>query len=129
MTFQSIKGLEAKNIILHNFDQFLFATLKYDKEIVYRKIYVLFTRALENLYISIDNYDKLSAYPEAKVMFKIIKRHKNDQEQNLQLSQKEEKTLKVDLAKLKPKLSSAKEAGEMVVVASELFALVAGLFG
>jgi len=129
MTFQSIKGLEAKNIILHNFDQFLFATLKYDKEIVYRKIYVLFTRALENLYISIDNYEKLSAYPEAKRIFEIIKQHKDNQVQNLPLNKKEEKALKVDLAKLKPKLSSAKEAGEMVIVASELFALVAGVFG
>jgi len=52
-TFQSIKGLEADTIILHNFDKFLLTALKYEKEILLRKVYVLLTRAKERLYVSL----------------------------------------------------------------------------
>ena len=132
MTFQSIKGLEAKNIILHNFDQFLLTTAQYDNNIMYRKIYVLFTRALENIYISIENEEKLSKNTDLLNILNIIKKHKlaidkdNDNNKNKITNNK---TNKISLAKLKPKLSNVKETGEMVIVASELFALVAGLFG
>ena len=54
MTIQSVKGLEAQNIIIHNFDMFLTQAIKYEKDIFYRKLYVLLTRAQKNLYISID---------------------------------------------------------------------------
>ena len=134
MTFQSIKGLEAKNIVLHNFDQFLITTAKYDTEIMYRKVYVLFTRALQNLYISIENEEELLKNAKLKTLLEIINRHHNTVSQALLNEKKnpeEKKSIsleKLELAKLKPNMSQLKESGEMVIVASELFALVAGLF-
>jgi len=132
MTFQSIKGLEAKNVILHNFDQFLLTTSKYDKDIMYRKIYVLFTRALENLYISIESKEKLSKNSELNNILNIIKTHQENQTIEIidnSISSDKKSNKKLSLAKLKPKMSNLKESGEMVIVASELFALVAGIFG
>lgn len=53
LTMQSIKGLEAQNIVIHNFLPFLQTTLKNGRKLFYRKIYVLLTRSKENLYVSI----------------------------------------------------------------------------
>lgn len=53
LTMQSIKGLEAQNVVIHNFLPFLQTTLKNDRKLFYRKIYVLLTRSKENLYVSI----------------------------------------------------------------------------
>jgi hypothetical protein len=132
MTFQSIKGLEAKNIVLHNFDRFLMTTAKYDSDIIYRKIYVLFTRALENLYISIENESKLIKNKDINNILKVLKEHqkyikKKEEEVKVETKTSTEKE-KFNLAKLKPKISNVKETGEIVIVASELFAIVAGLF-
>lgn len=131
MTFQSIKGLEAKNVVLHNFDEFLRTVAKYDKEIMYRKVYVLFTRALENLYISLESVEKLQQDKEIADILEIVLKYQKISQTNKQedaLSNEEGKTQKLELSKLKPKVATLKEAGEVVIVASELFALVAGLF-
>ena len=53
LTIQSIKGLEAQNVIIHNFLPFLQTIYKNERALFYRKIYVLLTRSRENLYISL----------------------------------------------------------------------------
>ena len=127
MTFQSVKGLEAKNIVLHNFDEFLYATVKYDKKIMYRKVYVLLTRALENIYISIGDNKKLQEDEKLIEIIEIIKKHHSSIQK---INKKEESNDRIlQLAQLKPKVSKFKETGEVVIVASELFKIVAGLFG
>lgn len=132
MTFQSIKGLEAKNIILHNFDSFLLNSLKNDKEILFRKVYVLLTRALENVYISLESEDKLLEKDELCEIIEIIKRHEKNLsiEQSFKTANEKESVTKrtLKLATLTPNLKKAKESGEIVIVASELFALVSGIF-
>ena len=129
MTLQSVKGLEAKNIVLHNFDAFLKTTAKNDPDILYRKVYVLLTRALENLYISIENQDKLVDNAELKNILEIINKHQIMIQDKASKNEVTSNKSSVNLAKLKPKLSDVKETGEVIVVAAELFALVAGFFG
>jgi hypothetical protein len=94
---------------------------------MYRKVYVLLTRALENIYISIEDNKKLQKDEKIVEIIKIIKQHQYLlQKQN---ENKTDETRVLQLAQLKPKVSTFKEAGEVVIVASELFAIVAGLFG
>jgi superfamily I DNA/RNA helicase len=55
MTMASVKGLEAQNIIIHNFGKFLINNSIKDKDIFYRQIYVLLTRAQNKVMLSISN--------------------------------------------------------------------------
>lgn len=131
MTLQSVKGLEAKNIVLHDFDKFLEKIAESEEEILYRKVYVLLTRALDNIHIFLENEDKLIKNPKLKHIIETIKRYEKLEEEQRQNQKNEAKkdNVNFNLAKLKPSLSQAKEVGEIVVVASELFAIVSKLFG
>lgn len=124
MTMQSIKGLEAKTIVLHNFDEFLRQALKYDPDIFYRKIYVLFTRALENLYISTGSL-KDEDDEKIKKVLEVISKYGNSEEtagNTESLTQRERMTA----ARLGPIMEKGKIAVEAAVITKEIFALVAG---
>lgn len=125
MTMQSIKGLEAKTIILHNFDEFLRRSLQQDKDIFYRKIYVLLTRALENIYISTGSM-KSNEDAKIKKVLEIIEKYKehSDRQNHEQLSG--EKNERLSVAKLGPIMEKGKIAVEAAVITKEIFALVAG---
>lgn len=123
MTIQSVKGLEAQNIIIHNFDMFLNQSLKYEKDIFYRKLYVLLTRAQKNLYISYD--EKILNDEISKNVIKIIE--KNQSLFKEEIAEEKEHKL-VNLTKLKPTKEQVKTTGEFIVLGAELFAVIGGLF-
>jgi len=79
LPLQAVKGLEADNIVIHGFDYFLLKSFENPKEreILYRKIYVLMTRARENLFLSIkgDSYPEIERIPELGKVLSIIKKH------------------------------------------------------
>ena len=123
MTIQSVKGLEAQNIIIHNFDMFLNQALKYEKDIFYRKLYVLLTRAQKNLYISYD--EKILNDEISKNVIKIIEKNQSLFKEEIA----EEKDHKLaNLTKLKPTKEQVKTTGEFIVLGAELFAVIGGLF-
>lgn len=123
MTIQSVKGLEAQNIIIHNFDKFLIQALKYEKDIFYRKLYVLLTRAQKNLYISID--EKMFKDEITRDILNSLLKYK---------STLADITIKIDepklanLSRIKPTKEQLKTTGEFIVLGSELFAVIGGLF-
>lgn len=123
MTIQSVKGLEAQNIIIHNFDMFLNQSLKYEKDIFYRKLYVLLTRAQKNLYISYD--EKILNDEISKNIIKIIE--KNQSLFKEEIAEEKEHKL-ANLTKLKPTKEQVKTTGEFIVLGAELFAVIGGLF-
>lgn len=123
MTIQSVKGLEAQNIIIHNFDMFLNQSLKYEKDIFYRKLYVLLTRAQKNLYISYD--EKILNDEISKNVIKIIE--KNQSLFKEEIAEEKEHKL-ANLTKLKPTKEQVKTTGEFIVLGAELFAVIGGLF-
>ena len=127
LTMQSIKGLEAQNIIIHNFLPFLQTTLKNDRKLFYRKIYVLLTRSKENLYVSIPEKLDENLPAEIKNTIETIKKIRKHSKR----PSKGEKTAssKIKLASIKPVLRDIKDGAELVVAGSELFAIIAGLFG
>jgi len=79
LPLQAVKGLEADNIIIHSFDFFLMKSFDNPKErkILYRKIYVLMTRARENLFLSVkeNSYPKIESIPELNEVFNIIRKY------------------------------------------------------
>ena len=75
LTMQSIKGLEAQNVVIHNFLPFLQTTLKNDRKLFYRKIYVLLTRSKENLYVSIPEKLDENLPAEIKNVIETIKKY------------------------------------------------------
>ena len=75
LTMQSIKGLEAQNIVIHNFLPFLQTTLKNDRKLFFRKIYVLLTRSKENLYVSIPEKLDENLPNEIKSVIETIKKY------------------------------------------------------
>jgi len=119
MASQGVKGLEADNIIIYKFHEILNVFYKYDREIFYRKIYVLLTRAQKNIYLSIDE-SKLNE--ELKPVLEIFKKY---QKKNAINNSNDE----VKLTKLnKINLDNVKKTGELVVLGAELFSVIAGLF-
>ncbi len=131
MTMQSVKGLEAQNVIIHNFGRFISQGVKHNNEILYRQLYVLLTRAQERIYLSIDNSDALLSHEKSKQIYDILftssKKHiSGEKEKNVLESSNKEATLK--MAKLRPVLHDTKEGVELVVAASEFFAIIGGLF-
>ncbi len=115
LTFQGIKGLESEVIILHNFDRFLLTALKYEKELLYRKVYVLLTRAKERLYISLpNNFGDTSQ--EITTILQTIQKYTSASNSSGEISS----------ASLIPKVK--KENLEMAVLATEFFAAIAGFF-
>ena len=75
LTMQSIKGLEAQNVIIHNFLSFLQTIYKNERELFYRKIYVLLTRSRENLYISLPKNLDENLPDEIKQVIEVIKKY------------------------------------------------------
>lgn len=124
MTIQSVKGLEAKNIIVLNFEKYLSMCLIADKDIFYRKLYVILTRANNQLFISFDETkikDEIS-----KKIFEVLQKHKT---QNNQINIKiDEKPNLANLSKVKISKDELKKTGELVVLGAELFAVIAGFF-
>jgi hypothetical protein len=121
MTFQSVKGLESHNIILYNFESFLTITLEYNESLLYRKVYVILTRSLSNLYLLL-NSENNNNNKILKIL-EIIKRH------SLAIGSYEHNKAKEEfnLANLssEPKIGKNKE---FIVSASRLFSIIAGLF-
>ena len=72
---QSIKGLESQNVIIHNFLPFLQTIYKNERELFYRKIYVLLTRSRENLYISLPKNLDENLPDEIRQVVEIIKKY------------------------------------------------------
>lgn len=129
MTMQSIKGLEAQNIIIHNFLPFIKMTFENDKKLFYRKIYVLLTRSKENLYISLPDKIDENLPKEIKEVMSIIKEHACKIEERNQDVSSSKFCSKIKLASIKPVLRDVKDGAELVVAGSQLFAIIAGLFG
>lgn len=122
MTIASVKGLEAQNIIVHSFGDFLKNSLR-EKDIFYRKIYVLLTRAQEKIILSISNQNELLKRKECKIVLDVLNKY-----QNLTKHIPNEKTKDVKLAKIKPILQNVKEGAEFIVTGAELFSVISGLF-
>ena len=128
LTMQSIKGLEAQNIIIHNFLPFLQTIYKNERALFYRKIYVLLTRSRENLYISLPKNLNKNLPDEIKKVIEIIKKYAN-LTQVLPEPEGDKKTRSsLKLASIRPVLRDIKDGAELVVAGSELFAIIAGLF-
>ena len=125
MTIQSVKGLEAKNILIMNFDSYLSKCLEVEKDIFYRKIYVILTRAQNELYISIDE-NKIKD-DESKKIFYILNKHKTPNSQ-ITIKVEEDKFKLANLSKIVSKKDELKKTGEIVVLGAELFSIIAGLF-
>jgi len=123
LTMASVKGLEAQNIIIHNFGKFLINNSKKEKDIFYRQIYVLLTRAQERVILSISNESELLNNPETEKVLKVLKDYAKKTE-DIPISN--DKNIK--LAKIKPILKEIKEGAELIVTGAELFGVIAGLF-
>lgn len=125
MTIQGIKGLEAQNVVVHGFVDFLNITQKYEADLLYRKTYVLLTRARENIYL---DFSGKGFSDEVNEILKIIQEDSKQVEAQKEKDSTESKgTSKFKLAKICPILSGAKDSAEFIVAASEIFAVVAGL--
>jgi hypothetical protein len=109
---------------------FLQTTLKNDCKLFYRKIYVLLTRSKENLYVSIPEKLDENLPTEIKNVIETIKKYASIAKA-AEGPSKDEKTAssKIKLASIKPVLRDIKDGAELVVAGSELFAIIAGLFG
>lgn len=128
LTTQSVKGLEAQNVIIHNFLPFLQTIYKNERALFYRKIYVLLTRSRENLYISLPKNLNKNLPDEIKKVIEIIKKYAN-LTQVLSETEGDKKTRSsLKLASIRPVLRDIKDGAELVVAGSELFAIIAGLF-
>lgn len=124
MTIQGIKGLEAQNIVIHGFVDFLNIVQKYEAELLCRKTYVALTRARENIYLDIS---KQGTSKEVNEILEIIQEFSKKQgEQEIKAESKKDSNHKLSLAKIRPILSSTKESAEFIVAASEIFAILAG---
>jgi len=125
MTIQSVKGLEASTVIIHNFDNFINTAYKKEKDIFYRKLYVLITRAQKRLFLSIDE-TKLKD-KEIKDILSNLNNYLSDKKLEKENEQIEEYSL-ANLSKLKPTKEQVKTTGEFLVLGAELFAVIGGLF-
>jgi len=125
MTMASVKGLEADNIIIHNFEEMLNSYEKFenDREIFFRKIYVLLTRAQKNLYISIDE-KKLLENKEIQEVVEILKNYTNISDTIIKQNTKP--------AKLMPNIEvnteTIKKTAGAIVAAAEVFNAIVGFF-
>lgn len=124
MTMQGIKGLEAQNIILYRFVNFANMIFNNQKELLYKQIYTLLTRARENLYIDITNEPQSKEIAE---ILDIIKSYANQSKEIKSIEQKpDNKEFELNLAKIRPILDDAKE--NLKSAASEIFLAVSRLF-
>jgi len=129
MTMQSVKGLEAQNIVIHNFGKFLYNGIKHNNDIIYRQLYVLLTRAQENIYISMCNDNQLESNIVTNSLYKILLEAHTVIKVDSEIKEnKEKEKSEFKLAKLKPVLAEVKESTDFIVSASELFGIIGGLF-
>ena len=126
MNIQAVKGLEAETVIIHSFDYFMNRSFKSERDIFYRKLYVLLTRAQKNIYLSID--PKNIKNEEVSNIINILDKYSKNNISQTALEAKEEiELLKVgNIFDIKPKLKKAKEIGEYIVVGAEVTAASAG---
>ena len=117
----SVKGLEAENVIIHNFEEFLNVASKND--IFYRQVYVLLTRSKKNIYISI-NEKELIHNEKTDNILKILKNYSNAVIDEVAHSTVENRTTlieKIDKEKM--------DLGKNILIAGlEIFGAVAGFF-
>ena len=125
MTYKSIKGLEAENVILYRFTQFLEDVEHHDPELLYRSAYVVMTRALERLYVC-THFDNPPSETIQGILAEITQYETGEEDTALSKNEKERDSHR--LAKLRPVIQDVKETSELVVAASEIFALIAGTF-
>ena len=128
LTMQSIKGLEAQNVIIHNFLPFLQTIYKNERALFYRKIYVLLTRSRENLYISLPKNLDENLPDEIKQVIGVIKKYASITQDLPQKNEEIKEKSSLKLASIRPVLRDVKEGAELVVAGSQLFAIIAGLF-
>ena len=128
LTIQSIKGLEAQNVIIHNFLPFLQTIYKNERALFYRKIYVLLTRSRENLYISLPKNLDENLPDEIKQVIDVIKKYANLTQVLPEPEEYKKPSSSLKLASIKPVLRDVKDGAELVVAGSQLFAIIAGLF-
>jgi superfamily I DNA/RNA helicase len=122
MTMASVKGLEAQNIIIHSFGKFLANNSK-QKDVFYRQIYVLLTRAQEKVILSISNEAELLSNPETEKILNVLKEYQQKTE-HITFTNSQN----IKLAKIKPILKEVKDGAELIVTSAELFRIIAGLF-
>ena len=122
MPMSAVKGLEADNIIIHNFEEFLNVASKSD--IFFRQIYVLLTRSKKNIFISI-NEEELVSNPKTQKVIEILKKYSNSTIEEIADSKTASKTPslmeKIDKEKIEKTTS-------ILVAGAEIFAAFAGLF-
>ena len=121
MPMSSVKGLEADNVIIHNFEEFLNVASKND--IFYRQIYVLLTRSKKNIYISV-NKDELILNDKSKKVLDILKKYSNSTIDTIADSNV------VKSANLFENVDKEKieKTTNILVAGAEIFAAIAGLF-
>jgi len=128
MTMASVKGLESQNVLIHGFGNFLYRGARDDRGVFYRQIYVLLTRAQNNLVLSIPNEAALLKHPRSAEVLKVLNRYANSTQTILEKVPDGDVKEGMRLAKIKPVLQNVKEGAELIVTASELFGVIAGLF-
>ena len=136
LTAQSAKGLEAEAIVLHDFVPLMQVIAKSEPELLYRKGYVLLTRAKRSVYVSItDNAKKSST--EVELVLSTLKNYETpghltpppvtEVAKNAPIT-KAAKTSNFKLADLMPSVAGARDGAELIVAASQIFAVITGLF-
>ena len=121
MPMSAVKGLEADNVIIHNFEEFLNVASKSD--IFYRQIYVLLTRSKKNIYISV-NKNELKQNEKSEKVLKILYKYSNsaiDQIANSDVVKSATLFKNVDKEKIE-------KTTNILVAGAEIFAAFAGLF-
>ena len=121
MPMSAVKGLEADNVIIHNFEEFLNVASKND--IFYRQIYVLLTRSKKNIYISV-NKDELILNEKNKKVLDILNKFSNstiDTIVDSNVVKSANLFNNVDKEKIEKTTS-------VLVAGAEIFAAIAGLF-
>jgi len=116
MPMQAVKGLEADNIIIHNFEEFLNVASK-NKEF-FRQVYVLLTRSRKNIYISI-NKDELYENENIKKVLNILNKYSNTTLDNIVKSSKNPVMINKE---------KVEEYKNYFVAGAEILAAVVGLF-
>jgi superfamily I DNA/RNA helicase len=90
MPMMAVKGLEAENVIIHNFEEFLNVASS-NKEF-FRQLYVLLTRSKKNIYISI-NPKELKSNEKIEKVLKILNSYSNTTMENIVIKSKNYKEI------------------------------------
>ena len=128
MTYDSVKGLEAQNLILLDLRSYL-EQKKTEHEIIFRKIDVILTRAQQRLFVFLqENSSDIYYINDIENLLK-----KQCIPYSNYFSQDKTPLIEQDgwsgrVAKLKPVVKSFKDSSELIVTATELFAVIGGLF-